>query len=175
MIIFRYAAATLCFSLFTFFGFSQNTQTKSDSDSPLNLKRIKVVEVIMRFPELKENNLWEIYEQHLTKHKKFRCSFLTLNNLARAAAIVNSNEAYDCINSMLVYQENDQTLKAIYFKEITEVLSVSDMPQVLQMQESAAAQLYEQYNLDHSCNWLYSKASISCGIELERTKNQHRH
>jgi hypothetical protein len=60
-------------------------------------------------------NPWKLNLDYAIELKKnFRCSLLTLNNLARAAESINehNNEALECVNSLLVKNEPSSEVKS---------------------------------------------------------------
>jgi len=63
----------------------------------------------------------DIYLDFLKDYQEnFRCSFLTLSNLAKAATYIHNNEAFNCLNSLIVRNEQELDLKRRYFKKISE-------------------------------------------------------
>jgi hypothetical protein len=69
------------------------------------------------------DNQWKLNLDYTTIELKrnFRCSFLTLNNLARAAESINEqdNQAFECLNSLLVKNQLDFKSLESGFEAIT--------------------------------------------------------
>jgi hypothetical protein len=51
--------------------------------------------------------------------RSFKCSFLTLNNLAMAARSISDTDALDCLHSLLVLNEYNAGVRSDYFRQIT--------------------------------------------------------
>lgn len=52
--------------------------------------------------------------------KNFRCSFLTLNNLAKAAESIDDTQAFDCLYNLLVWHENLQIRTDLFENMVAE-------------------------------------------------------
>jgi hypothetical protein len=57
--------------------------------------------------------------------RSFKCSFLTLNNLAMAARSVSDTDALDCLHSLLVLNEYNAGVRSDLFRQITTMASNS--------------------------------------------------
>jgi hypothetical protein len=61
----------------------------------------------------------EICQSYFDEQKRaFKCSFLTLDNLAKAAASINYSEVFECLNTQLVSRKKGISIKEKYFKKI---------------------------------------------------------
>ena len=81
-------------------------------------------------PKVPCYNKWKVDLSYSSDNKKnFRCSFLTLNNLARAAESINEpgNEAFDCLHTLLVKSTRDISLIRGDFQALTGAASGSVM------------------------------------------------
>ena len=59
------------------------------------------------------------YVTYYNEQKRaFRCSFLTLDNLAKIAGGVNQAEALECLNTLLVNSDEDKRTRDRYFEFI---------------------------------------------------------
>jgi hypothetical protein len=50
--------------------------------------------------------------------QKFRCSFLTLSNLAKAAKSVDDNKPFDCLYTHLVYLQQELNIREKLFEQL---------------------------------------------------------
>ena len=92
--------------------FSQQRLENNTGSEPVTEWRLTYEE--QQITESPEYNRWKLNLDYGIKLKKnFRCSFLTLSNLARAAECINEqdNEAFECLNSLLV--KNEKALAGI--------------------------------------------------------------
>jgi hypothetical protein len=94
----------------SFVGYSQNYVSVTKEDSVAVNDKIQAMRSKVKMTSSEERMLREIYFELVSEGKKeIRCSFLTLNNLARAVAYIYDKDAFECLNSMMVYLENNRS------------------------------------------------------------------
>jgi hypothetical protein len=106
---------TTCLSVCFFTqNFAQKIDFKHDFETHAagNLVQKTLREMGNRFNTLDEGMF--------SQKKRTRCSFLMLNNLARAAATINDKEAFECIISSLVDRTRVIETRDQYFIEMNE-------------------------------------------------------
>ena len=64
----------------------------------------------------------------------FRCSFLTLDNLAKVAGGVNEAEALACLNTLLVNSDTDNKSRDRYFEFIQREIDPKTADQFLEIE-----------------------------------------
>lgn len=95
-------------------------QTNADSTFQNHPEKIKSISETV---ELNQELLLE--EKIITQRNtdiEDKCSFLTLNNLARAARSIDNNKAFECITNFLAYQELVE--RSQLFNQLAENLSI---------------------------------------------------
>jgi hypothetical protein len=106
---------TTCLSVFFFTqNFAQKIALKHDFET--HIASCQVKKVLTQI----ENGFNILHEGAFSQKKRIRCSFLMLNNLARAAATINDKEAFECIISSLVDRTPVAKTLNEYFIEMNE-------------------------------------------------------
>jgi hypothetical protein len=115
MRILKFAAVVLLVIGISVQAFSQRN---SDNNlSPLNLKNSYKRFFYVYLPESQKAAAESLLKFAVRTKRNFKCSFLTLNNLAMAAKSTDM-EALDCLHSLLVSNELNGT-RSDYFNQIT--------------------------------------------------------
>jgi hypothetical protein len=91
------------------------------SDSIREEKKIEMaVAHLQALPKKDRDKFKDIYLDFLKEYKQsFKCSYLTLSNLAKAAAFIHSSDAFNCLNSLMVSRGQDLDIQEKYFERIS--------------------------------------------------------
>lgn len=105
MISLKYAVTG--FFLLTAFSFSFKLQAQSVKEQSLSdNKQNTYASYVLPMFQSKEEVIG-VMTSFRQERKNFRCSFLTLNNLAKAAESIDNTEAFDCLYNLLVLHQHN--------------------------------------------------------------------
>ncbi|MBT1706442.1 hypothetical protein [Chryseosolibacter indicus] len=83
-------------------GFSQDNRDITTASGKERSKKL-----ILQLP-VAHMELGELYDKYLKGYKKaFRCSYLTLDNLSKAAFSIQKSSAFDCLDSHMAVLHNE--------------------------------------------------------------------
>ena len=115
MRFFRYAAASIFLITLSLQGFSQDI---SLTLSTYKTFALKINYAVIHIPESPRDTY--SYASYSEKNKKgYRCSFLTLNNLAKAAESINDAAPLNCLYSHLVFLEHNILRRTVDFEKLS--------------------------------------------------------
>lgn len=101
---------------------SIQTSDKNDSIQDVVLKPKASVRTTSDAPDRYDSGdalLQDVYNEYLEEYRKnFRCSFLTLSNLAKAVQVIYSNDAFECLNSLFVFHHRHYELRKLYYDRV---------------------------------------------------------
>ena len=112
--------------IFTFsFGFVQGQvkgQVKDDHHrTATNLEKIQMLKALKALSVLEQTSISQQFLRYAEERKKVKCSFLILNNLAKAATAPEAPETLDCINIWFAFLDaNPKIISALDGKISTE-------------------------------------------------------
>ena len=114
-------------------GYGQSNETSNDT---LTLdQRLKIFRETLNLDEEKFDLFKETYTKYQDDQKRaFRCSFLTLDNLAKIAGGLNQAEALECLNTLLVNSDEDRKTRDRYFEFIRREIDPKTADQFLQIE-----------------------------------------
>jgi hypothetical protein len=114
----KYAAVVLLMSGLSFKVMAQQITTITNPHASLNHKPLEELKTLI--PASQTEAFAQANPKLFSESRKiFRCSFLTLNNLAKATEAINNPEVLNCLYSLLVSASADQRLRTSYFEAIT--------------------------------------------------------
>jgi hypothetical protein len=141
----KISISTLLVSVVSLQVFSQEFVIIGNPDS---LKRSEHPQPIASDPELRDDEgelLKDIYHDFLEEYKEnFRCSFLMLSNLAKAAAVIHQNDAFECLNSLFVYRAKELETKRKFFEKISHEVGSMAALRFLQQTEISELRMNEK-------------------------------
>lgn len=134
--LFKNIVAGLWLTLESFTTCSQTLKSTIPNDSLNLLKKVETASQNFHLSEDEQEAFRNLYQEYLVKQQPaFKCSYLILNNLARAAAAIHDAEAFECLNSLMVYRDNNIRLKLFYFEKIFNDINGNVDLEFLQLEE----------------------------------------
>lgn len=142
--------------------FGQHSFIKNAGDSLAPDSRVASIVNGFHLSDEDLTKFLEIYQAYLKDQKQvFKCSFLTLGNLARAAAGIPEKDALECLNTQLVNLHDEIGLKEQYFNRIATEVDAFAALRFLQTETyfSLALQSAASYTDPASKAFVYARAS----------------
>lgn len=108
--------------IFTFsFGFVQGQVKDVPHRTATNLEKIQMLKALKALSALEQTSISQQFLRYAEERKKIKCSFLILNNLAKAATAPEAPETLDCINIWFAFLDaNPKIMNAFDGKISTE-------------------------------------------------------
>ena len=88
-----------------------------------------------RLPKAEQKKFQDVYLDFLKEYKQnFRCSYLTLTNLAKASTFIHNTDAFDCLNSLISFRSKEIELREYYFAKISKEVGLRAALDFLQIE-----------------------------------------